>query len=217
MTRLLIVRHAESDYNLQNRIQGHHDSGLTRRGQAQARALARRLSEYKIARVYSSDLGRATSTTAAVLKYLKAPLTLDPKLREIHLGDWEGMTPDEVDNLYDKGYQKWLKKPSSCVIPKSEPIAKFRRRITRRVAEIAAQNDGKTILVVTHGGAITALLAEWLSADFDSLLLRLRIDNTSLTYVDFKGKAPRLHAINDTRHLKEKDLHGGPVFDPQRS
>lgn len=215
MTRIILVRHAESDYNLQNRIQGHHDSGLTKRGLAQSRAVARRLSEYKIARVYSSDLGRATSTTAEILKHLKAPLTLDPMLREIHLGAWEGMTPDEVDNLYDKGYQKWLLKPSAAKIPKSEPIAHFRRRVTKRLAQIARKHDGKTVLVVTHGGAITALLADWLSSDFDCVLLRLRIDNTSLTFVDFKNGRPRLHAINDTRHLKEKDLHGGSVFDPQ--
>lgn len=217
MTRLIIARHAESDYNLQNRIQGHHDSGLTRRGLSQARALARRLGEYKIARVYSSDLGRATTTTAEILKHLRAPLTLDPLIREIHLGEWEGMTPDEVDNLYDKGYQKWLAKPSAARIPKSEPLSRFRRRVTRRIAQIAARHPNQTVLVVTHGGAITAMLSEWLAADFDALLLRLRIDNTSLTFVDFSGKKVRLHAINDTRHLNEKELHGGSVFNPQES
>ena len=201
MTRLIVVRHAESHLNLQNRIQGQSDSKLTPRGRAQARKLARRIRHFKIDKVYSSDLGRAYATTLEITKYIRAKILKDPKLREIHLGDWEGMTPAEVDQLYDKGYQRWLRKPSGCLIPKSERLSHFRGRITRRVDRIARENDGKTVLIVTHGGAITALLSSWLKADFDTVLLNLHIENTSLTFAEFTGKRIRVRGVNDTTHL----------------
>ena len=206
MTRLIIVRHAESAFNLQNRIQGHRDSRLTQKGLKQARRLAQRIRHFKIDRIYSSDLGRAYSTTVEITRYLKkARIIRDPKLREILLGDWEGMTPEEVDRLYDRGYQRWLKSPSACVIPNAERVGHFRKRVTERVRQIARKESGKTVLVVTHGGVITALLADWLKADFDRVLQGLQIDNTSLTFVVVTPKAAKLWVINDTDHLAKKE------------
>ena len=216
MTRLLIVRHAESAFNDQNRIQGHKDSGLTFKGLYQAQRLAKKIKKIKIDKVYSSDLGRAYSTTQKITRHTKLAIVRDPLLREIHLGDWEGMTPEEVDELYDRGYQKWLKKPSSIKIPKGEGIAHFRKRVTNRIKTIARSNRGKTVLVVTHGGVITALLADWLKADFDHLLLNLQIDNTSITVVDETDKKIRLKVVNDTSHLSENSKNGATIFN-QRS
>ncbi len=207
MTRLIIVRHAESRLNLENRIQGQIDSKLTPKGLKQASKLASRMKNFKIDRIYSSDLGRAYSTTLEITRLLKArgkkkpSIVRDPLLREIHLGDWEGMTPEDVDKLYDKGYKKWLCKPSKCRIPKSETLEHFRRRVVGRLNRIAAANPGKTALVVTHGGAITALLSEWLKADFDTLLLNLHIENTSLAFVEYHGQRVRVRGFNDTSHL----------------
>ena len=206
MARLIIVRHAESALNLANRIQGHHDSLLTKKGLSQARRLAQRIRHFHIDRIYSSDLGRAYSTTVEITRHLKrVKIIRDPKLREILLGDWEGKTPEEVDKLYNKGYQKWLKKPSAMVIPNAERPFRFRRRVTKRIQEIARANRGKTVLVVTHGGVITALLSDWLAADFDLVLRGVQIENTSLTFVDLTEKNARLWVINDTDHLAKKD------------
>ena len=216
MSRLIVVRHAESHLNFQNRIQGHKDSELTKKGLRQARSLARRLKNFHIDKIYTSDLGRAYTTTVEITRHLKKPIVRDPRLREIHLGDWEGMTPEEVDKLYDEGYKKWLKKPSGCFIPNSEKISHFRKRITSRVREIAQQNEGKTVLIVTHGGAITALLADWLKADFDTLILHLQLDNTSLTIAHETEKHLRLMAINDTAHLTAKDRLEHTVFSTKK-
>lgn len=205
MARLIIVRHAESALNLQNRIQGHMDSSLTAKGLRQARRLAARLKHFHIDKIYSSDLGRAYSTTVEITKHIRKPIVKDTLLREINLGCWEGMTPNEVDEKFAGSYQRWLRKPSSCRIPEGEKIEKFRKRITGRIRQIALQNKGQDVLVVTHGGAITALLADWLDADFDDILLHLQIDNTSLTIVDYTKKRYIVRAINDTAHLTSKD------------
>ena len=212
MTRLLIVRHAESAFNDQNRIQGHQDSRLTFKGLYQAQHLARKIKKIKIDKIYSSDLGRAYATTLEITRHTRLRIVRDPLLREIHLGDWEGMTPEEVDELYDRGYQKWLKSPSSIKIPRGEGIQHFKKRVVGRVRAIARSNRGKTVLVVTHGGAITALLADWLRADFDHLLLNLQIDNTSITTVDETEKKVRLHCINDTSHLSRNSKNGSTIF-----
>lgn len=205
MTHLIIVRHAESALNHQNRIQGQMDSHLTPRGLRQTRRLASRLKVMHVDRIYSSDLGRAYSTTLEITRHLKTPIIRHPGLREINLGRWEGMTAEEVDRRYDNGYQKWLKKPSTCHIPGCEKLGPFRRRVTRCVRAIARQNRGRTVLLVTHGGVITALLSDWLKADFDNLLLNLQIDNTSLTFVDETDKHVRLKAINDISHLSPNE------------
>jgi broad specificity phosphatase PhoE len=113
MSRLIIARHAETAFNLQNRIQGHSDSELTPKGLRQAKRLAARLKKLKIDKIYTSDLGRAFATTAEIAKHTRVPIVQDPKLREIFLGAWEGMTPKEVDEMYNKGYQRWLKKPTA--------------------------------------------------------------------------------------------------------
>ncbi len=212
MTRLIIVRHAESAFNDENRIQGHKDSGLTRRGLRQTAKLARRLRGFRIDKVYSSDLGRAYSTTVAILRHKRLPIIRDPGLREIHLGDWEGMTPEEVNRLYEKGYRKWLRKPSSVRIPRAERVAHFRRRVTECVRQIAGRNRRKTVLIVTHGGVITALLSDWLKADFDHLILNLQIDNTSLTMVDETDRRARLLFINDASHLSSREKNDHTVF-----
>ena len=93
------------------------------------------------------------------------------------------------------------------VITKGERIAAFRNRIRRRVREIARANRGKTVLIMTHGGAITALLSDWMKADFDTLLLNLQIDNTSLTFVEATDTRVYLNVINDTEHLSWKEKH----------
>jgi len=96
--------------------------------------------------------------------------------------------------------------------PKGELLSRFRKRITGRVKRITRENRGKTVLIVTHGGAITALLADWLRADFDTLLLNLHLENTGVTFVEETDHRVKLHAINDTTHLSPKRKHGSTIF-----
>ena len=216
MTRLLIVRHAESALNEQNRIQGHLDSKLTPRGARQAAALARRLAPLKIKRVYSSDLGRALSTTRTVIRALKLPIVAEPGLREISLGKWEGLTPDEVNRRFRNGYDAWRKSPSRKVIPGGETIRQFHRRIRGTFDRIVRAERSGLVLVMTHGGVISSILSHWMKADFDRVLLNLRIDNTSLTLAEFRGGHVILHAVNDVSHLSSREKSDGITVFTQR-
>lgn len=210
--KIMIVRHAESDFNKLNRIQGHLDSKLTERGSCQAQLLAKELQPLHIRKIYSSNLGRALSTTRYLSKKLKKPITLEPGLKEIHLGKWEGLTPDEVNARYQNGYDRWRSCPSKMRIPGSEGVAAFRKRTLATFERIMRKEKSGCILIVTHGGVIASLLAHWLKADFDNVLLNLKLDNTSVTYVEERGGRVILHAINDTSHLERKGAQGACVF-----
>ncbi len=214
---LIIARHAESGYNNENRIQGHLDSKLTPRGTRQAKALARRLAHLKVKRVYSSDLGRAFSTTRTVVGKLKLPIVAERDLREIALGKWEGLTPDEVNRRFKNGYDQWRRAPSRMRIPGGETILQFHRRIRNVFDRIVRTEKTGVVLVMTHGGVISSILSHWMKADFDRVLLNLRIDNTGLTVAEFRDKRVILHAVNDVMHLSDREKSDGiPVFTQRR-
>jgi len=210
---LLVARHAESCHNLAQRIQGHCDSDLTPKGTKQAERLARRLARLEITRIYSSDLGRTMATTRFLSERIEEPIFADKGLREIRLGRWEGLTAKEVNARYKNGYNTWRKAPSKMKIPGAESMRVFRLRVRGAFDRIIRKEKSGIVLVMTHGGVIAALLAQWMDADFDKVLLNLKIDNTGVTVVEFsKAFHPTIHAINDISHLKEDKKNEIQIF-----
>ncbi|MFT7636554.1 MAG: broad specificity phosphatase PhoE [Candidatus Omnitrophota bacterium] len=209
---LYLVRHGESKSNDMNRIQGHSDSGLTQRGLRQARKVAQRLKRVPFAKMYCSDLGRAHATGLTIAKVMKKRLIKDETLREIMLGEWEGLSTKEVDEQYNQGYQQWIQSPSQMVIPKAEKVKAFHKRVRNSIDNIMLKDLKGPILVVTHGGVIASLLSNWLKADFDTVLLNLRVDNTSVTIVEKNSSRIKIHTLNDVRHLDSTDINQKNIF-----
>ena len=209
---IFLIRHGESQSNDHNRIQGHSDSGLTTRGLRQAQKTARRLKSMKIQKIYSSDLGRAVTTSQIFAKTLRKKVHKDPLLREIQLGEWEGLTTEDVNLKYELGYERWLESPSKMVIPGAEPIPHFHKRVRTRVDKIMLTEKRGPIAIVTHGGVIASLLAHWLKADFDATLLNLRIDNGSITVVEKNSRRVKIHQLNDISHLAKQDVNHKNIF-----
>jgi len=203
MVKLYLVRHACTTWNEENRIQGSHNPDLSARGKDQAKRLARRFKKENISFIVSSDLLRTAKTARIVQKSLNVPIRYEKGLREIHLGSWEGKTPEEVDRLYQNGYQKWLKSPSGVRIPEAEPVPKFRKRVLGTFGAILHKNPEGNIVVVTHGGVISTLLSNLLSGREDYFLLRLRLDNAGLTVIQIEEKHHVvIHCVNDISHLR---------------
>lgn len=209
---IYFVRHGESHSNTENRIQGHSDSGLSDRGIRQASKLAKRLSRAGIQKIICSDLGRAKNTAKIIAGQIRKKIHLNSSLREIHLGDWEGLTTDEVDQAYARGYQRWLKSPTKMKIPGAETVPQFHKRVRTVAESLFDQHPGGPTLVVTHGGVIASLLSYWLRADFDYVLLNLRVDNTSVTAVERNAFRHKIHCLNDVSHLSAKDLSRKNIF-----
>ena len=199
---LYLMRHGETVWNATNRIQGHRNSPLSAAGRAQVLSTARHLRHRRIERIFTSDLRRATGTAQLVRRYVQAPLTVLPTLREIDLGAWEGLTPDQVDRRFNNGYAKWLASPAHTRIPRAESHGAFCRRVKRCWKHELIAGHEESILVVTHGGVIAALLAHLLRAQYDIFIIGLAIDNASLTHVVLHGALVRVEMINHTWHRK---------------
>jgi broad specificity phosphatase PhoE len=139
VTKLLLVRHGETDWNAEGRLQGQTDRPLNDFGRRQARRLAEQLEGEELQAIYSSDLARARETAEIVSERLGLPVELDADLREKDWGTWEGLTAVERDRVEFVG----------------ESTRAHQERMLRALAGISAQHpDGGTVLVVTHGGSM---------------------------------------------------------------
>ncbi len=154
MTRLLLARHGETEWNRVGRWQGHADPPLNRTGRQQAAELAERLSGDGITAVYASDLARASETARAVAARLGLDVVEDPALREIDVGSWSGLTRAEVSERFPEGFARWLEGEIGHDGETREQLAE---RVVAATAEIAGRHRGETVLLVTHGGVIRAL------------------------------------------------------------
>lgn len=203
MTRCYLVRHAQTAWNGENRIQGHSDIPLSPLGEQQAQHLGRWFASRHVRGIFTSALQRSRQTAQAIAAgngHGVSPV-VEPHLAEIHLGTWEGLTPVEVDARFANAYQQWRVRPSSVVIPGGEPLAAFRERVRQALARILEGAGEGEYVVVSHGGVIAALLADLLSADYDLLMRRLRLDNAGVTAVEFGSGLPHVLWVNATSHL----------------
>jgi broad specificity phosphatase PhoE len=152
MTRFGLMRHAETLWNRQNRIQGHGDSPLTARGKKDADAWGRRLSGIAWDRIFGSDLGRAVDTAAIINQHLQIPIETDPRLREQDWGEWSAKPADkiqyeELHKLDEAQRSGWQFCP-----PGGEDRIRVWQRSHNALVDAARQWPGNTILVVTHEG-----------------------------------------------------------------
>jgi broad specificity phosphatase PhoE len=195
--RLLLARHGQSVSNAVRRFQGVQDVPLSELGRRQAEALARALRSRRIAAVYSSPLERARHTAELAAAALQAPLRHVDDLRELSLGEWEGCTVEEVQARPGNPYACWVRDPVGSLPPGAEPLAEVQGRVVRALADIEhAHPNGDDVLVVCHGGVISAYLAHCLGLPLSSIW-RLTLSNCSITEL----APPRLLSMNVTAHL----------------
>ena len=188
--RIYIVRHGESEANVNCLLAGHSDFPLTDKGREQAKLTAEALSDVKFDGIYSSDLIRAveTATAHAELRGLDADSVVQNKgLRELFVGDWERMSFDELEAKYGELYTvTWKRGFGSFTPPGGESVPDMAVRICSTIAEIARASEGNTILIASHGGSIRAFWGRIsnMSADEISTLLPFP-SNASYSIADF--------------------------------
>ena len=203
MKRYYLVRHGQTTWNSDNRIQGHSDLPLSPAGEAQAKRLGALFAARHLSGIFTSHLKRSNQTAvhiAAGNGHGVQPV-IERDLAEMHLGEWEGLTPEEVDARFAGAYQQWRTRPSSVRIPGAEPIAAFHRRVREAMEKIVTGSGDGEYVIVSHGGVIAALLAEVLGADYDALLRRLRLDNAGVTALECGAAVRHVLWINATAHL----------------
>ena len=200
--RCYLVRHAQTTWNAQNRIQGHSNPPLSVLGFAQAGRVGAWFAERPVTALYTSHLLRSRQTAEAITRHIGRTAAIHEGLAEIHLGQWEGLMPQDVEARFPGLFEEWRHSPSRVRIPEAEPYEEFRRRILAAFASIVATHQpNDEVIVVSHGGVISALLAEWLDANYDCVLHRLALDNASISVVDCRRHPPTVLGINVTHHL----------------
>jgi len=204
MTNVYIIRHAEADGNLYRRIHGHYDGLVTPDGLRQIAALRNRFSDIHVDAVYTSDLFRARKTAEAIASPKGLPLQMRRELREINLGAWEDRTWGEAAHYDTERLHAFSFTPWDFAAQGGESMPEFADRIYRVVTQIACENDGGTIAVVTHGMAIRALMCRLAGLPLKKMNEIDHCDNTSVALVSFDGDKAEIIFRNDNSHLDEK-------------
>ena len=197
---LIVVRHGETEWNATGRQQGHLDSPLTAVGIRQAQAIAAALRERGFDAIYSSDLGRAYHTAECIAAAVGRVIVADARLRERHLGVMQGLTIDEVQRTHAEAYAGMRSGDPDYVIPEGESD---RQRCARCVAagnEIAARHAGQRVVIVAHGGTLSALFRHALNIDMGPSR-RYKLFNASINTFFVAGEQWTLGTWGDVHHL----------------
>jgi len=198
--RLLLVRHGQSTWNAERRIQGQLDPPLSVRGVAQACELAERLRGHRLAGFYCSDLTRTRQTAELIAGTVEAEPVPDRGLREIMLGEWEGKTRDELIAEYPDLWARWAEEPDWDIVPGAEGARPFAHRVTATLARLRERHRHGDVLCVTHGGVIHVGLLDVLSRPSRGIFPFL-IENCSLTVIQHANGRAVVTKVNDTCHL----------------
>ena len=200
MGMLLIVRHGETIWNAEGRIQGHTDVGLSDMGVEQARLLGERLASIPIDVAYCSDLKRASETAKLALGKRDIVLNRTPRLREYHKGSFEGMTLAEIEAQFPDDYPRYLEKNLDYAPEGGETTRGVSSRMAEIFAEIKAKHLSETVLVVGHGGSLRAGMVSLLGMPLEGNW-SFAFGNCSLTMVDTFEDNVVLRLFNDKSHL----------------
>ncbi|MBU17922.1 MAG: alpha-ribazole phosphatase [Chloroflexi bacterium] len=207
MGTLMIVRHGETEWNAEGRIQGHTDIGLSEKGAEQARSLGLRLAGMNIDVAYTSDLKRTSETAKLALGGRSVVLNETQMLREYHKGEFEGMTIAEIKSQFPDEYPKYVEKNLEYAPKGGESTRDVSARMAKIMDEIKANHLNETVLVVSHGGALRAAMVVLLGLPLEGNWSFL-FGNCSLTMFDTHADNAVLRLFNDTSHLQGPVHHG---------
>ena len=166
-TTLFLVRHGETDHNAAGRLQGHLDAPLCEKGRLQAAAAAANLRGRGIEYIYSSDLTRAHETARAIGIATGREVRLDPRLREVNVGDWAGLTAAEQAASHPAVFARLRQEPETTTYPGGESYRELAARVLAALAELATNHPGQTLAIVCHGGPLRAIMSHVLNYGWD--------------------------------------------------
>jgi probable phosphoglycerate mutase len=199
-TRLCVVRHGETAWNAEHRVQGQLDVPLNEVGQAQAQAAARALAREKFDAIYASDLSRARQTAAPTAELFSMQVVLEKDLRERHYGIFERLTYAEVKLRYPEDYARFEARDPEYDFRTGESLRDFSARSIAVISRLVKQNKGRNILVFTHGGVLDKLYRHItglpLSAPRD-----FGIPNAGLNRIELTPGGWQIRAWADVAHL----------------
>lgn len=199
--RLILVRHAETQWNLEGRVQGRNADGLTERGRQQALALAEALAQESLTAVYSSPLARAVETASPVAQRHRLPVRLVEALQEADAGLLEGLPSSELRQQFPEFMAAWSRDAAAVAMPGGESLGQVQERVWQALQEIVAAHPDGTVAVVSHNFALQSLLCRFLGMPLNHFR-RLRLDLAAWAELEVVGERVVLVALNETSHLR---------------
>ena len=179
MTRLILIRHGETDWNIEGRYQGQADPPLNRRGLSQAGQVAVPLKEVGIDLLYSSPLLRAYQTAQAIAQELGVPLYTEPRFMEIHQGDWQERLQSEIEVMYPEVFRRWQSEPWSATPPGGESLKQVQSRVYAALDDILERRARQCVGIVTHRIPIILIRLRYQSVNPDTVrTLAMDLPNT---------------------------------------
>lgn len=196
-----MIRHGQSTWNHEHRIQGQLDPPLSEEGRRQAERLGERLAAHRFVAAYTSDLKRAHQTAEVIAR--AAGVTAQPVegLREIFLGDWEGLNTREIAERYPEAWARWVEEPDWDVVPGGEGAAPFEARVDAAIDAILRRHAHGDVLVVTHGGVIQIALHRVVGRPSRGLF-PFKIQNASISLLENRDGRMVIGGVNDIAHLE---------------
>ena len=205
-TRIIAIRHGETAWNADSRIQGQRDVGLNETGRWQARRVGAALAGEEITAVYSSDLGRAEQTAESIADATGVPVIRTQGLRERRFGLFEGMTFEEIHENWPEHAQNWRRRIPEWQPPEGgESLIELRERVHRTMVELAARHPGEQIVIVAHGGVLDALYRIATGQEVNSPRT-WELPNGAINRLLWTPQGFTLVGWSDTQHL---DAHAG--------
>jgi broad specificity phosphatase PhoE len=202
------VRHGTTDANQDGLFLGQTDVPLNHNGRTEAHALAKRFSGIEIDILLTSDLQRAHETAQAIAEAHNSGLEIvvDKRLREIHLGDFDGLPTQQVHSDHPDIIQQWIQTPATNRMPGAgaETLGEVQDRMWEVVEELTTANAGPNIMMVSHTFAILSMVCKILGVGLDRFR-NLHIDRGSITEIRWGRFGPALRRFNDIAHLEALD------------
>ncbi len=194
--KFILVRHGETNFNINKKFGGFTDVPLNEKGKAQALHAADKLKSMHIHKAFCSDLSRAKATAEAIMVHHDLPLHSDEAIREMNFGDWEGLTYDEICTNYPVESSAWIKDYTNVPSLKGESLKNFYERIGEAFDSIKDRvEEHDTVLIVAHSGVIKSILTRELIGSVDSFW-KFKVDNGGIAILEYDHDFPILTALN---------------------
>jgi broad specificity phosphatase PhoE len=184
MTRIVLIRHGETDWNVEGRYQGQSDPPLNIRGLEQARFLAEKLRPLHLEVLYTSPLLRAAQTAQIIADRLGIAVHLEPRLMEIHQGEWQTRLRSEIEALYPELFQRWEAEPWQTSPPNGETLEAVQARVSAAVREILTRHPGARTGLVSHRIPIALIKIQYQGLKAD-IIRNLSLPNTYFEEIIF--------------------------------
>jgi len=201
LTKVIFIRHGQTEWNVTGRYQGQSDVKLTEEGKTQAEKLADNFPVAKVDAIYASDLCRAMVTAETIANKFGLKVQAEPAFRELSFGDWEGLTYQQIVDKWEEAMANFLQHPDILEIPGGESFPAVQQRAMKRLNELIEKHDGQTIVVVAHGAVLRTMLTAALHMPLQ-YLWSIRQFNTAVNIVRYDSDAnPTVELLNSTAHL----------------